>query len=78
MNFGMVLQRSGNFAAAEKQFDRAIELDPSLKPAYGQLAMMYANRGQSQEMMEVIDRYLKWNPQDIMFRLQKQRQATNQ
>jgi predicted CXXCH cytochrome family protein len=73
MNFGMVLQRSGNFAAAEKQFNRSIELDPSLKPAYGQLAMMYANRGQSQEMMEVIDRYLKWNPQDIMFRLQKQR-----
>jgi predicted CXXCH cytochrome family protein len=75
MNFAIVLQRSGDLAAAERQFTRAIELDPSMKAAYGQLAILYAKQGRSQEMMDIMDRYLKWNPQDITFRMQKQRQA---
>jgi len=78
MNFALVLLRSRDPAAAESQFGRAIDLDPSLKPAYGRLAIMYANQGRSAEMMDVIDRYLKWNPQDIMFRMQKRRHTQNQ
>jgi Flp pilus assembly protein TadD len=71
MNFGLVLQRSGDLAGAEQKFTRAIELDPSLKPAYSQLARLYASQGRTREMTDIVDRYLKWNPQDIMFRMQK-------
>jgi predicted CXXCH cytochrome family protein len=72
MNYGMVLQRSGDLPEAERQFKRAIELDVSLKPAYQRLAILYKSQGRRQEMLEVIDNLLKWNPQDIMFRLQKE------
>jgi predicted CXXCH cytochrome family protein len=72
MNLGIVLQRSGDTADAELQFKRAIELDASLKPAYQRLAMFYGSEGRTQEMMDIINRFLKWNPQDIMFRVQKQ------
>jgi tetratricopeptide (TPR) repeat protein len=68
----MVLQRSGDLPEAERQFKRAIELDVSLKPAYQRLAILYKSQGRRQEMLEVIDNLLKWNPQDIMFRLQKE------
>ncbi len=71
MNFGMVLQRSGDLDEAERQFKRAIELDISLKPAYQRLAILYKSQGRRQEMLDVIDNFLKWNPQDILFRLQK-------
>lgn len=70
MNYGIISQRSGDLAEAERQFKRAIELDVSLKPAYQRLAILYKSQGRGQEMLEVIDNFLKWNPQDIMFRLQ--------
>jgi predicted CXXCH cytochrome family protein len=71
MNFGIVLQRSGDGVEAERQFKRAIALDISLKPAYQRLAMLDGSEGRTQEMLDIIDRFLKWNPQDILFRLQK-------
>jgi len=71
MNLGIVWQRAGNSAEAERQFNRAIELDPSLKQAYGELARLYAAEGRSRDMIGTLDRYLRWNPQDIMFRVQR-------
>jgi predicted CXXCH cytochrome family protein len=77
MNLGIVLQRSGDTTEAERQFRRAIELDISLKPAYLHLASLYRSQGRTQEMTDIIDRFLKWNPQDIMFRLQKAQQHSS-
>ena len=71
MNLGIVLQRSGDVVEAEREFKRAIELDISLKPAYQRLAMLYGSQKRTQDMKDIIDRFLNWNPQDIMFRLQK-------
>lgn len=75
MNLGIVLKRSGDLTEAERQLARAIELDPSLKQAYGELAALYGAQGRTREMMDTIDRFLRWNPQDIAFRLQKARLA---
>jgi predicted CXXCH cytochrome family protein len=75
MNLGIVLKRSGDTAEAERQLDRAIALDPSLKQAYGELATLYATERRSSDAIAVMDRYLKWNPQDILFRLQRARLA---
>jgi len=71
------LQRSGDTAEAERQLRRAIELDASLKPAYQRLAMLYGSQRRTQEMIDTIDRFLKWNPQDIMFRSQKGQQTSS-
>ncbi len=73
MNYAMVLSRSGDSAEAERQFKRAIELDPSLKQAYMELARLYDNEQNFGEASSTLDLYLKWNPQDILFRLQKAR-----
>ncbi len=74
MNFGIVLKRAGNFAEAERELRRAIDLDPSLKQAHIELAMLYASEGRTREMGETLDQFLKWNPEDILFRLTRERQ----
>ena len=76
MNFGIVLKRSGDLTEAERQFQRAIDLNPSLKQAYIELAQLYASQQQMKEVNDTIDRFLKWNSQDIMFRLQRSRLGT--
>lgn len=76
MNFGIVLKRSGDLAEAERQLKRAMDLNPSLKQAYIELAQLYASQRQMQGVSNTIDRFLKWNSQDIMFRLQKARLGT--
>jgi Flp pilus assembly protein TadD len=76
MNLGIVFERSGDAVEAEREFRRAIELDISLKPAYQHLAILHGSQRRTQPMLDVIDRFLKWNPQDIMFRLQKAQQTS--
>ena len=71
LNLGIVLRRSGNLTEAQQQFERAAGLDPSLKEAFIELAMFYADQRRADEVRATVDRYLQWNPQDIMFRLQK-------
>jgi hypothetical protein len=44
-------------------------LDPSLTRSYAELAILYDGEGRQQESMAIIDRFLKWNPQTIQFRL---------
>lgn len=48
---------------------RAIELDPSLERSYLELSALYAKAGKSSEAKQVLDEYLKWNPQSILVRL---------
>ena len=72
MNFGIVLKRSGAVADSERELKRAINLDPSLKQAYIELAGLYAELGRSDDRNAVLDSYLRFNPQDVMFRWQRQ------
>jgi tetratricopeptide (TPR) repeat protein len=76
LNLGIVLKRSGDLVEAERQLRRAIDLNPSLKQAYIELAQLYASQRQMQEAVNTIDRFLKWNSQDIIFRLQRARLGT--
>lgn len=72
MNLGIVLKRSHASSDAERELKRAISLDPSLKQAYIELVGLYADLGRRDEMKSAMDNYLKFNPQDILFRLQRQ------
>jgi tetratricopeptide (TPR) repeat protein len=73
LNYAIVLRQSGDLAEAENQFKRAITLDPSLKQAYSELAMLYGGQQRKDDMLQTLDRYLRFNPQDILFRLQRAR-----
>ncbi len=67
----MALDRKGDLAEAERQLNRAIDLDPSLQEAYVHLVDIYSREGSIAKQREAIDRYLRWNPQSIWFRLAK-------
>jgi hypothetical protein len=69
LNYGLALMRSGNLPDAERQFLRALDLDPSLMQAAAQLAVLYDRQGRQAESKAAIARWLKWNPQSIQFRL---------
>ncbi len=73
MNYGIALTRSGNFQQAEQQLLRATDLDPSLMQAYAELAVLYDNEQRRSDAQQTIDRFLKWNPQSIQFRLARKR-----
>jgi tetratricopeptide (TPR) repeat protein len=72
MNFGLALKRSGKRQEAERQFLRAVNLDPSLMQAYAELAVLYDSEGRTSDAIKTIDRFLRWNPQNIQFRLAHQ------
>jgi len=69
LSLGRALQRAGHPQAAEQQFLRAIDLDPSLMEAYAQLALLYDGEKRTQDAVETINRFLQWNPRNIQFRL---------
>jgi predicted CXXCH cytochrome family protein len=69
LSLGLALKQSGNPRDAEEQFRRAIDLDSSLMDAYAQLALLFDEQKRTQESVETIGRFLKWNPQSIQFRL---------
>ncbi len=69
MNLGIALRRAGQIDEAERQLSRAIQLDPSLMQAYAEMAVLYDSQGRAEEARATIDRFLKWTPQSIQFRL---------
>ena len=69
LNYGLALKRAGDLKQAEHELLRSIELDPSLTRSYAELAVLYDSEGRQQESMAIINRFLKWNPQTIQFRL---------
>lgn len=68
-NLGTAAVRAGRPAEAERQFLRAIDLDPSLMHAYAELAVLYDKQHRVDESKQTLQRFLKWNPQSIEFRL---------
>jgi predicted CXXCH cytochrome family protein len=69
LNLGIALKRAGDKPRAERQFQRAIELDPSMMQAYAELAVLYDEEDRPDDARKTIDRFLEWNPQSIQFRL---------
>jgi predicted CXXCH cytochrome family protein len=64
---GRVLEASGADDKAQEQFLRAINLNPSWKEAYGRLAMSYAKQRRFEDAIGILDRYLQWNPNEVLF-----------
>ena len=75
LSFARVLQASGQTREAEDEFQKAISLDPSVKEAYGRLAMQYTKDRRPDEAMKILDRYLQWNSNEIFFHEMEQRLA---
>jgi Doubled CXXCH motif (Paired_CXXCH_1)/Tetratricopeptide repeat len=68
LNLALALQNSGDDAGAERQLLHTIDLDPSLQPAWINLVFLYEKLGRQSDRIAILDRYLKWNPQNIWFR----------
>jgi predicted CXXCH cytochrome family protein len=68
LNLAIALQNAGDRAAAERQYLHTIELDPSLDGAWINLAYLYEKQGRQADKIALLDRYLRWNPQNIWFR----------
>lgn len=68
LNLANALQNSGDDAGAERQLLHTIDLDPSLQPAWINLVFLYEKQGRQADRIAILDRYLKWNPQNIWFR----------
>ena len=68
LNLALALENSGDDAGAEKQLLHTIDLDPSLQAAWVNLVFLYEKQGRQAERAALLDRYLKWNPQNIWFR----------
>ena len=69
MTLGVALASAGELDAAEAQLRRAINLDPSLKHAYLELWTVYDRRHKTAEMRSTAERFLRWNPSNVIFRV---------
>jgi tetratricopeptide (TPR) repeat protein len=68
LNLSNALRESGDSEAAEKQLLKTIELDPTLQQAWVDLTFLYEKQGRPADRIAILDRFLKWNPQNIWFR----------
>jgi tetratricopeptide (TPR) repeat protein len=68
LNLALALQNSGDEAGAERQLLHTIDLDPSLQPAFVNLMSLYEKQGRESDRIAILDRYLRWNPQNIWAR----------
>jgi tetratricopeptide (TPR) repeat protein len=59
--------REGKYAAAIKQFDQAIEIDPSLAAAWHDRGVCYRELGQDAEALKNFDQAVKLAPDDEEF-----------
>jgi Flp pilus assembly protein TadD len=69
LGLGLAQKQAGDLPEAERQLLRAIDLDPSLMQAYAQLALLYDGQKRVQDAAAIVNRFLKWNPRNIQFRL---------
>jgi Flp pilus assembly protein TadD len=67
LSLARILEASGADDEAEQQFVKAIDLNPSWKESYGRLAMFYVRQRKFEDAIKVLDRYLTWNSNEILF-----------
>jgi predicted CXXCH cytochrome family protein len=68
LDLANALEDGGDAPAAERQLLETIDLDPSLQQAWTNLTFLYEKQGRQSDRIAILDRYLKWNPQNIWFR----------
>src|SRR6185312_8383415 len=68
LGLARILQSSGSDSEAEQEFLRTITINPSLKEAYGRLSMLYVKENRIQDAINILDRYIQWNSNEILFR----------
>jgi hypothetical protein len=68
LNLAFALQDSGDEAGAEHRLLKTIDLDPSLQQAWVNLTFLYEKQRRDADRIAILDRYLRWNPQNIWFR----------
>jgi tetratricopeptide (TPR) repeat protein len=68
LNLANALRESGDQEGAERQLLKTIELDPTLQQAWVDLTFLYEKQHREADRIALLDRYLKWNPQNIWFR----------
>ncbi len=61
-NAGAILVNSGKMAEAKAQFQRALQLDPTMAEAHYQLAMTFINEGNVAEAVKSLEQYLTLAP----------------
>lgn len=61
-NAGAIMMNSGKIAEAKTQFQRAIQLDPTLAEAHFQLGMTHINTGNVGEAIKALEQYLQLAP----------------
>ena len=71
----LTLRQAGDLEGAEREYRRATEVDQSSKQPWIELAKLYEARGRMPDVLATIDRYLKWNPQSIVFRAMRREKA---
>jgi Flp pilus assembly protein TadD len=63
-NYGIAIEERGDLDGAEKEFLKAIEVDPSYVDAYGALAIVHGKRGDYQRAEMIFARIVAEFPQD--------------
>jgi Flp pilus assembly protein TadD len=67
LSLARILEASGADAQAEQQYLKAIGLNPSWKEPYGRLVMLYVRQRKFEDAIRILDRYLTWNSNEILF-----------
>jgi len=65
-NYGLEAIKKGGFDTAIAAWEKAIEIDPGMFPAYGKLGMAYYTQGRFSKASEIYRKELKLNPNDPM------------
>jgi hypothetical protein len=68
VNLGTAYKESGLDDKAAAEFERAIELDPSLESAYRSLAEIHSRANNAEGVRKTLERYLKFMPNSITAR----------
>ena len=61
-NNGFALMNSEDWAAAIKEFNRTIEINPNHPQSYGNLGICYASLGQKRESLNAFDKAIELDP----------------
>lgn len=61
-NAGAIMMNAGKVEEAQRQFQRAIQLDPTLAEAHFQLGMTHINTGNVGEAIKALEQYLQLAP----------------
>ena len=68
INVATAWNQAGDSTKAISHLEKAIEMDPSLETAYRKLGEIYLQKKQPEKLKETLQRYLKFNPNNVTVR----------